>query len=148
MDDDSPNGRGGIGTGDKTLHDHMFLDGLEDAETGRLMGSFAEECADKYSFSREAQDEFAITSLKRAQEATTSGAFESEIIPVTVKSRKADTVVMTDESPFNARIDKIPTLRPAFRKDGTRSGSEPLADDSSFTKQPKGEQKRRPRRKN
>jgi acetyl-CoA C-acetyltransferase len=83
------------------------------------MGSFAEECADKYSFTREAQDEFAITSLKRAQEASTSGAFEDEITPVIVKNRKGETVVSTDESPFNARIDKIPTLRPAFRKDGT-----------------------------
>ena len=115
-----PKARGGLRMGHGEVKDHMFIDGLEDAyETGRLMGSFAEECADKYSFSREAQDEFAITSLKRAQEAITSGAFEDEITPVTVKSRKGDTVVTSDESPFNARIDKIPTLRPAFRKDGT-----------------------------
>lgn len=115
-----PKARGGMRMGHGEVKDHMFLDGLEDAyETGRLMGSFAEECADKYQFSREAQDNFAITSLKRAQEAITSGAFEDEITPVTVKSRKGDTVVSSDESPFNARIDKIPTLRPAFRKDGT-----------------------------
>lgn len=115
-----PKARGGMRMGHGEVKDHMFLDGLEDAyETGRLMGSFAEECADKYSFTREAQDEFAITSLKRAQEASTSGAFEDEITPVTVKNRKGETVVSTDESPFNARIDKIPTLRPAFRKDGT-----------------------------
>ena len=115
-----PKARGGMRMGHGEVKDHMFLDGLEDAyETGRLMGSFAEECADKYQFSREAQDNFAITSLKRAQEAITSGAFKDEITPVTVKSRKGDTVVSSDESPFNARIDKIPTLRPAFRKDGT-----------------------------
>ena len=115
-----PKARGGMRMGHGEVKDHMFLDGLEDAyETGRLMGSFAEECADKYSFTREAQDEFAITSLKRAQEASTFGAFEDEITPVTVKNRKGETVVSTDESPFNARIDKIPTLRPAFRKDGT-----------------------------
>lgn len=115
-----PKARGGMRMGHGEVKDHMFLDGLEDAyETGRLMGSFAEECADKYSFTREAQDEFAITSLKRAQEAITSGAFEAEITPVTVKSRKSETIVTSDESPFNAKIDKIPTLRPAFRKDGT-----------------------------
>jgi acetyl-CoA C-acetyltransferase len=115
-----PKARGGMRMGHGEVKDHMFLDGLEDAyETGRLMGSFAEECADKYSFTREAQDEFAITSLKRAQEASTSGAFEDEITPVSIKNRKGETVVSTDESPFNARIDKIPTLRPAFRKDGT-----------------------------
>jgi len=115
-----PKARGGMRMGHGEVKDHMFLDGLEDAyETGRLMGSFAEECADKYNFTREAQDEFAITSLKRAQEASTSGAFEAEITSVTVKSRKGDTLVSADESPFNARIDKIPTLRPAFRKDGT-----------------------------
>ena len=115
-----PKARDGMRMGHGEVKDHMFLDGLEDAyETGRLMGSFAEECADKYSFTREAQDEFAITSLKRAQEAITSGAFEDEITPVTVKSRKSETVVTSDESPFNARIDKIPTLRAAFRKDGT-----------------------------
>lgn len=115
-----PKARDGMRMGHGEVKDHMFLDGLEDAyETGRLMGSFAEECADKYSFTREAQDEFAITSLKRAQEAITSGAFEDEITPVTVKSRKSETVITSDESPFNARIDKIPTLRAAFRKDGT-----------------------------
>jgi len=115
-----PKARGGLRMGHGEVKDHMFLDGLEDAyETGRLMGSFAEECADKYNFTREAQDEFAIASLKRAQAAITSGEFADEITAVTVKSRKGDTEVTSDESPFNARIDKIPTLRPAFRKDGT-----------------------------
>jgi len=115
-----PKARDGLRMGHGEVKDHMFLDGLEDAyEAGRLMGSFAEECADKYNFTREAQDEFAITSLKRAQEAITSGEFADEITAVTVKSRKGDTEVTSDESPFNARIDKIPTLRPAFRKDGT-----------------------------
>ena len=115
-----PKARGGLRMGHGEVKDHMFLDGLEDAyDKGRLMGTFAEECADKYAFSREAQDEFAITSLKRAQAAIESGAFKQEITPVTVKSRKGETTVDSDESPFNARIDKIPSLRPAFRKDGT-----------------------------
>lgn len=115
-----PKVRDGLRMGHSTVQDHMFLDGLEDAyEKGKLMGSFAEICADKYAFTRESQDEFAITSLKRAQEATTSGAFASEITPVTIKTRKGETVVDSDEQPFNANIEKIPTLRPAFRKDGT-----------------------------
>ena len=115
-----PKVRDGLRMGHSSVQDHMFLDGLEDAyEKGKLMGSFAEICADKYEFSRESQDDFAITSLKRAQEATTSGAFASEITPVTIKTRKGETVVDSDEQPFNANIEKIPTLRPAFRKDGT-----------------------------
>ncbi len=115
-----PKARAGMRMGHAQAMDHMFLDGLEDAyDKGRLMGSFAEECADKYNFTRESQDDFAITSLKRAQAAITAGAFVEEITPVTVKTRKGETVVDTDEQPFNANFDKIPTLRPAFRKDGT-----------------------------
>lgn len=115
-----PKARAGLRMGHGEVKDHMFLDGLEDAyDKGRLMGTFAEDCADKYSFTRESQDDFAITSLKRAQEATNSGAFKDEIAPVTVKSRRGETVVDSDEQPFNANIEKIPTLRPAFRKDGT-----------------------------
>ncbi len=115
-----PKARNGMRMGHAQAMDHMFLDGLEDAyEKGRLMGTFAEDCADKYQFTRESQDNFAITSLKRAQKATTSGAFAAEITPVTVKSRKGETIVDSDEQPFNANLEKIPTLRPAFRKDGT-----------------------------
>lgn len=115
-----PQARTGLRMGHGEVKDHMFLDGLEDAyDKGRLMGTFAEDCADKYSFTRESQDNFAITSLKRAQEATNSGAFKGEIAAVTVKTRRGETVVDSDEQPFNANIDKIPTLRPAFRKDGT-----------------------------
>jgi acetyl-CoA C-acetyltransferase len=98
----------------------MFLDGLEDAyDKGKLMGVFAENTADKYGFTREQQDEFAITSLRRAQAAIESGAFKDEITPVVMKTRKGEVTVDTDEQPFNANIDKIPTLRPAFRQDGT-----------------------------
>jgi acetyl-CoA C-acetyltransferase len=98
----------------------MFLDGLEDAyEKGRLMGTFAEDCAEKYGFTREQQDEFAIRSVGRAKAAIDRGAFEAEITPVTVKSRKGETTIETDEQPHKANIDKIPQLRPAFRKDGT-----------------------------
>lgn len=115
-----PKARSGMRMGHAQAMDHMFLDGLEDAyDKGRLMGSFAEECADKYNFTREAQDEFAITSLKRAQAAIKSGAFVEEITPVTIKTRKGETIVDSDEQPFNANFEKIPTLRPAFRKDGT-----------------------------
>ncbi|MES9903335.1 MAG: acetyl-CoA C-acyltransferase, partial [Sedimenticola sp.] len=115
-----PKARGGLRMGHGQVIDHMFMDGLEDAyDKGRLMGVFAENCADRYSFSREEQDAFAITSLQRAQQAITSGSFKSEITAVTVKSRKGEVVVDTDEQPGNARPDKIPTLRPAFRKDGT-----------------------------
>ena len=115
-----PKARTGMRMGHAQAMDHMFLDGLEDAyDKGRLMGSFAEECADQYGFTRESQDNFAITSLKRAQAAITSGAFAEEITPVTIKTRKGETVVDSDEQPFNANLEKIPTLRPAFRKDGT-----------------------------
>ncbi len=112
--------RAGLRMGHGKVMDHMFLDGLEDAyEKGQLMGCFAEATADKYSFTREQQDEFAITSLRRAQAAIESGAFKEEITPVTIKTRKGEVVIDTDEQPFNANIEKIPTLRPAFRGDGT-----------------------------
>ena len=112
--------RGGLRMGHGQVLDHMFLDGLEDAyDKGKLMGVFAENTADKYGFTREQQDEFAITSLRRAQGAIESGAFQDEITPVVIKTRKGEVTVDTDEQPFNANIDKIPTLRPAFRQDGT-----------------------------
>jgi acetyl-CoA C-acetyltransferase len=115
-----PKARAGLRMGHGKVLDHMFLDGLEDAyDKGCLMGVFAENTADKYSFSREQQDEFAITSLKRALAAIESGAFKDEITPVVIKTRKGEVTVDTDEQPFNANLDKIPTLRPAFRQDGT-----------------------------
>lgn len=108
-----------LGHGDK-LMDHMFYDGLEDAyEEGRSMGTFAEECAQMYQFTREAQDDFAATSVKRAQTASNDGSFEAEIAPVTIKDRKGDKIIAKDQAPFQVNIEKIPTLRPAFRKDGT-----------------------------
>ena len=115
-----PKARGGLRLGHGELKDHMFLDGLEDAyDKGKLMGVFAEACADKYGFSRAAQDEYAIASLTRAQHAITSGAFKDEIAPVTIVGRKGEEVVAEDEQPLKANLDKIPTLKPAFRKDGT-----------------------------
>ncbi|MCH8543370.1 MAG: acetyl-CoA C-acyltransferase [Alcanivorax sp.] len=111
--------RGGMRMGHGQVYDHMFLDGLEDAETGRLMGSFAQEVSDKRGITREDMDNYAIESLKRAQAAIDNGWFKDEIVPVTVTTRKGETVVDTDEQPGNANIEKIPTLRPAFAKDGT-----------------------------
>jgi acetyl-CoA C-acetyltransferase len=99
--------------------DHMFLDGLEDAETGRLMGSFAQEVADQKGYTREEMDEYSIRSLTRAKKAIEDGVLKDEIIPVTVKTRKGEVVVEDDEQPHAANIEKIPTLRPAFAKDGT-----------------------------
>ncbi|UZE95189.1 thiolase family protein [Alkalimarinus alittae] len=107
-----------MGHGDKAM-DHMFLDGLEDAETGRLMGSFAQDVASQKGYTREEMDTYAINSLRRAQKAIDDGSLEQEIVPVTVKSRKGETVVKDDEQPHNANIEKIPSLRPAFAKDGT-----------------------------
>ena len=116
----STKARGGARLGHVDLKDHMFLDGLEDAyDAGKLMGHFAEATAQKYQFTREAQDEFALTSLANAQEAEKSGAFEGEIALYTVKTRKGETVVEADEQPQNARPDKIPQLRPAFDPEGT-----------------------------
>lgn len=115
-----PKARAGMRMGHGTVIDHMFFDGLEDAyDKGCLMGVFAENTADKYTFSREQQDDFAITSLKRAQAAIESGAFEAEICPVTIKTRKGEVIVDTDEQPPKANLEKIPTLRAAFRSDGT-----------------------------
>jgi len=112
--------RGGYRIGHDRMFDHMMLDGLEDAyEAGRSMGTFGEDCAAKYSFTREQQDNFAITSVKRAQAATQSGAFAAEITPVTVKGRGGDTVISTDEAPGKVKLEKIPSLKPAFKKDGT-----------------------------
>jgi acetyl-CoA C-acetyltransferase len=116
-----PSARSGyrLGAGD-VAQDHMFMDGLEDAyDQGRLMGTYAEDTAEKYQFTREAQDAYAIESLTRAKKAVEDGTFAPEVEPVTVKTRKGETVVEHDEQPFNANIDKIPQLKPAFRKDGT-----------------------------
>jgi acetyl-CoA C-acetyltransferase len=113
-------GRGGYRMGHDKVYDHMMLDGLEDAyEAGRSMGTFGEDCAAKYKFSREAQDAFATTSVQRAKKATESGAFATEITPVTVKTRAGETVVSIDEGPGKVKLDKIAQLKPAFKKDGT-----------------------------
>ncbi len=113
-------GRQGYRYGHSTVYDHMALDGLEDAyQRGTAMGVFAESCAGKYSFSREQQDAFALESLRRARAATDDGSFKWEIAPVTVAGRKGDTVIDTDEGPAKAMPEKIPTLKPAFKKDGT-----------------------------
>jgi acetyl-CoA C-acetyltransferase len=115
-----PKARSGMRMGHGTISDHMFFDGLEDAyDRGKLMGVFAEQCADKFHFSREAQDEFALRSLSRALGANNDGSFAWEIAPVTVPGRKGDVVIDKDEQPAKASPDKIPGLKPAFRKDGT-----------------------------
>jgi acetyl-CoA C-acetyltransferase len=115
-----PKARAGMRMGHGTIYDHMFLDGLEDAyDKGRLMGAFAEQCAERFAFTREAQDEFALRSLSRARAATEDGSFAWEIAPVTVSGRKGDTVIARDEQPGKASPEKIPSLKPAFRKDGT-----------------------------
>ena len=115
-----PKARAGMRLGHSEVKDHMFLDGLEDAyDKGRLMGSFAEECADSYKFTREAQDAFAVASTTRAKAAGDDGSFDWEITPVTVTGKKGDTVVRRDEQPAKANLEKIATLKAAFRKDGT-----------------------------
>jgi acetyl-CoA C-acetyltransferase len=115
-----PKARGGYRMGNGQLLDHMFLDGLEDAyDKGRLMGAFAEDCASKYAFSREEQDAWALESLVRAKRANEDGSFAWEIAPVAVADRKGERTIERDEQPFTADPGKIPTLRPAFRKDGT-----------------------------
>ena len=114
-----PKARSGYRMGHQEVLDHMFFDGLQNPYDGNMMGHFADLTADKYGFTREEQDNFAIASVTRAREAALSGAFESEIAPVTVKTRKDEITVSEDEGPGKANIDKIPTLRPAFRKDGT-----------------------------
>jgi acetyl-CoA C-acetyltransferase len=115
-----PKARAGYRMGHQTVYDHMFLDGLEDAyDKGRLMGTFAEDCAAKFNFTREAQDAFALASLSRALAANNDGTFDWETTPVTVPGRKGDVVIARDEQPAKAAPEKIPTLKPAFRKDGT-----------------------------
>lgn len=115
-----PNARGGMRLGHGQVLDHMFFDGLEDAyDKGKLMGSFAEDCAEHYQFTREAQDAFAIESLARAKRANEDGTFAGEIVPVTVETRKSEMEISRDQQPFAADPAKIPQLRPAFRKDGT-----------------------------
>jgi acetyl-CoA C-acetyltransferase len=115
-----PKARAGLRMGHAQVLDHMFYDGLEDAyDKGRLMGTFAEDCAQKYAFSREAQDAFAVASLERAQKANKEGWFAWEITPIALKAGKDEKFMETDEQPFKANFAKIPTLKPAFRKDGT-----------------------------
>ena len=114
-----PQARGGFRMGHGEVKDHMFLDGLEDAETGRLMGSLAQEVADQKGITREEMDAYAIESLARANKAIAEGSFEAEIVPVTVRNRKSETVVSIDEQPGNANPGKIPTLKPAFKTGGT-----------------------------
>lgn len=112
--------RGGYRLGHDKIYDHMMLDGLEDAyEEGRSMGLFGEDCAAKYNFTRQKQDDFAVASVQRAQSAIATGAFKEEITPVIVKDRKGERVVDTDEGPGRIKPEKIPTLKPAFKKDGT-----------------------------
>ncbi|MDP3133203.1 MAG: acetyl-CoA C-acyltransferase, partial [Burkholderiaceae bacterium] len=115
-----PKARGGYRIGHDRIFDHMMLDGLEDAyEPGRSMGTFGEDCAAKYSFTREQQDAFATASVQRAKAATEGGGFAAEITPVTVKARGGDKLVSIDEGPGKIKLDKLPTLKPAFKKDGT-----------------------------
>ena len=114
-----PKARGGMRMGHGEIQDSMFTDGLEDAKTGRAMGTFAQEVADQYQLTREDMAQFAITSLTRAKSAIDAGALKEEIVPVTAKTRKGEFVVDDDEQPGNANIDKIPSLRPAFKQDGT-----------------------------
>ncbi|MFV5391473.1 thiolase family protein [Acinetobacter towneri] len=125
--------RAGYRMGHGDVKDHMFLDGLEDAETGRLMGSFAQDMANSKGYTRQQMDDFAIRSLKRAQTAVNEGYFADEIVPVTVTTRKGDVIVDKDEQPFNANIEKIPTLRPAFAKDGsiTAANASSISDGAS-----------------
>ena len=114
-----PKARSGYRMGHQEVLDHMFFDGLQNPYDGNIMGHFAELTAEKYGFTREAQDEFAISSVTRARDAIAAGKFVDEIAPVTVKTRKGESIVSEDESPMVANIEKIPTLRPAFKKDGT-----------------------------
>ncbi len=114
-----PKARSGMRMGHGEIQDSMFTDGLEDAKSGQSMGSFAQEVADQYQITREDMDAFAIQSLKRAQAAIDSGALKDETVPVTISTRKGEVTVTDDEQPHKANIEKIPTLRPAFKKDGT-----------------------------
>jgi acetyl-CoA C-acetyltransferase len=126
-----PKMRGGARIGHQNVQDSMFLDGLEDAyDKGRLMGTFAEDCAERFQFTREAQDDYALASLSRALEAQRTGAFDAEIVPVTLQTRAGETVISSDEQPAKARPEKIPQLKPAFRKDGsvTAANSSSISD--------------------
>src|SRR5258708_18811864 len=115
-----PKARAGLRMGHAQVIDHMFYDGLEDAyDKGRLMGTFAEDCAQKYAFSRQAQDEFAIASLQRAQKANKEGWFAWETTPIAIKAGKDQKFIETDEQPFKANFGKMPTVKPAFKKDAT-----------------------------
>ncbi|OLU23182.1 acetyl-CoA acetyltransferase [Pseudomonas sp. PA15(2017)] len=128
-----PKARGGLRMGHGEVKDHMFFDGLEDARTGRLMGSFAQETADRYGITREQMDAYAIESLRRAQQAMQSGALAEEIVPVNAATRKGDVEVSEDEQPLNARIDRIAGLKPAFSKDGsiTAANASSISDGAS-----------------
>ncbi|UCJ16568.1 acetyl-CoA C-acyltransferase [Pseudomonas sp. MM211] len=128
-----PKARGGLRMGHGEVKDHMFFDGLEDARTGRLMGSFAQETADRYGITREAMDAYAIESLRRAQHAMTAGLLADEIVPVTLSTRQGDTQISEDEQPLSARIDRIPSLKPAFSKDGsiTAANASSISDGAS-----------------
>ncbi len=128
-----PGARGGIGSGHKSICDHMFIDGLEDAYTGRAMGSFAQETADQRGITREQMDTFAIESLNRAKRAIEDGTLRAEIAPVTVKKRGGETVVTDDEQPHKAVVDKIPSLRPAFSAQGsiTAANASSISDGAS-----------------
>lgn len=128
-----PNARSGVGSGHKSTYDHMFMDGLEDAYTGRAMGSFAQETVDERGISREQMDAFAIESLTRAKQAIDDGSLQAQIAPVTVTTRKGEVVVKDDEQPHKAVLEKIPTLRPAFAKDGsiTAANSSSISDGAS-----------------
>ncbi|OEC33788.1 acetyl-CoA C-acetyltransferase [Pseudomonas cuatrocienegasensis] len=125
--------RSGLRMGHGEVKDHMFLDGLEDARSGRLMGSFAQETADSHGITREAMDAYAIESLKRAQAAMAAGSLAAEIVPITVSSRKGDVVVKDDEQPLTANLEKIPTLKPAFSKTGsiTAANASSISDGAS-----------------
>ncbi len=128
-----PKARSGYRMGHMEVQDSMFVDGLEDAKTGRLMGSFAQDMADKYQMTREAMDAFAIQSLKRAQQAIADGHLTAETVPVTIKTRKGEFTVVEDEQPGQANLEKIPTLRPAFKEDGsvTAANSSSISDGAS-----------------
>jgi len=128
-----PKARGGVGSGHRTTYDHMFMDGLEDAYTGRAMGSFAQETADERGITREQMDAFAIESLSRAKQAIDNGSLRAEIAPVTVTTRRGETVVEDDEQPHKAAVDKIPNLRPAFSKEGsiTAANASSISDGAS-----------------
>lgn len=128
-----PKARAGLRMGHGEVKDHMFFDGLEDARTGRLMGSFAQETADRHGITREAMDAYAIESLRRAQHAMASGLLADEIVPVTLSTRQGETQISEDEQPLSARIDRIPSLKPAFSKDGsiTAANASSISDGAS-----------------